>query len=231
MKALTLILSLALPLATPVRNLAFTNLDFESAVIQSHDPNFGWLDWSLAAPGWSHSAGDSTDVIYYGLTHLGTTQIYLLLDTNTQPYGTLAPLAGEYSLAFASGFATGPGDSEWINAFISQTGEIPVGAESLHLLATGPFSVFVGGVSIPMVSLGGDSFAGDIHSFAGTTAAITIMNTAPWGSVHTHTVVDNLAFSPIPIPEPSCLALVAVALAAARSFRRGLLRHSQLRYS
>ncbi len=226
MKTFTLILSLAVTLATPVRNLAFTNLDFESAVVQLNDPNFGWLDWSLAAPGWSHSSGASTDIIYYGLPHLGATQIYLLLDPNTQPYGTLAPLAGEYSLAFASGFATGPGESDWIQAFISQTGEIPAAMRSLHLLATGPFSVFVGGVSIPMFSLGGDSFGGDISSFAGTTAAIPIMNTAPYGSVHTHTVVDNLLFSPLPIPEPSSLALGAGALAAALADGRRRVWHS-----
>jgi hypothetical protein len=188
------------------------NLTFELANVQMNDPTYGMLDWDLAVPFWNHSTGGDTHYVFYGREHLGLSQYYLLMSSTSPVYAPNTQLAGNYSLAFASGYASGTGAGEWINAFISQTLPISSTARSIQLLATGPFKVFVGGAEIPMISLGGDSFAGDITSFAGTTSELKIMNTTPEGfnNVHKPTVVDNIVFSTTVVPEPSALALISL---------------------
>lgn len=224
MKTSALMLASVVALATPIPSPGFTNLNFEAAVVQLNDPAFGWLDWNLAVPGWSHSAGDSTEIVYYGSPHLGMSQWFLLLDTNSFPFGrNSTPLAGDYSLAFVSGFASAAWATNWTSAFISQSGNIPADARSLQLLATGPFDVFVGGTLIPMHSLGGNSYGGDITSFAGTFAELTIRNASPPPcpcAIWMPTVVDDISFSPITIPEPTVLAMLAAGFGGMLARRR-----------
>ncbi len=198
----------------------FINLNFERATGVPTTPGLAFLDWSTAAPGWSHSTGSDTSWVYWWAEHLGTSQYYLLMDASSPYYAPGTQLAGKYSLAFASGHENSADPtSPWVYAFISQTGTIPVGTLSLRMLATGPFQVTVGSVSILMYSLGGNSYGGDISSFAGQTAAVTIMNTATWE--HTPTVVDNISFSTIAVPEPSIGAFaLSFAFFALATFRR-----------
>lgn len=229
MKALPLLLATALTSVASGFGAGFTNLDFERAIIQLNDPDFGGLDWALAVPGWNHSSGAATEVVYYGLPHLGTTQIYMLMDSNTYPAGSFTPYEGDYSLRFASGYATMfPTPADWTQAFISQTGDIPDATHSLQLTATGPFAVFLNNTLIPMLPLGNHRYGADITAFAGTVAELTIMNTTPvwaawapeWEGRETSTIVDNIFFSPITIPEPSVLALVGIGLGVLRRPRR-----------
>lgn len=227
MKILSLLLATALAGLTPGFSAGFTNLNFERAVVQLNDPNFGWLDWPLAAPGWNHSTGVATEAVHYGLPHLGTAQIYMLMDTNT--YSGFTPYEGNYSLMFASGYATTfPEPVDWTQAFISQTGDIPNDTCSLQLIATGPFEVFLNETLIPMLSLGGNRYGANIPGFAGTTAQLTIMNTTPywaawspeWFGRETSTIVDDIVFSPVAIPEPSSLALLGLGLSGLLRKRR-----------
>ena len=188
---------------------AFSNLDFEAAIVETNGQPWPamWLDWNLAAPGWSHSAGESTAIVFYFAEHLGMSQYFLLMDAISPYYAPGTQLAGDYSLAFASGRLNDPDPSSpWAYAYIAQTGPIPGGARSLQLLATGPFQVFLGGVDIGMSSRGGNAYEGDIAAFAGTLAELKIMNTAT--AVHTPTVVDNIVF----IPEPSSALLGSVGV-------------------
>ena len=69
----------------------FTNLDFEDATVVSNDPVFGFLDWNLAAPGWEHSSGSATEIIYYGNIHLGTDQVFFLRDQTSTLFGPPLP--------------------------------------------------------------------------------------------------------------------------------------------
>jgi len=195
-----------------VRSQGFVNLNFERATVQINNPTYGWLDWGLAAPGWSHSSGTSTSWIYYGSPHTGVDQIYLLRDA-TSPVGSPGALAGNYSLAFASGLTNGADfNSPWVNAYISQTGLIPSATQSIQLLATGPFQVFVGGSLVPMQNLGGNVYAGNVSALAGTVEEVRIVNTAPIGYPQDFTVVDNITFSPAAVPEPCHLSLCLLGL-------------------
>ena len=191
-----------------VASQGFANLDFERARVLVNDPAFGALDWNVAAPGWGHSSGSDTSIVYYRAPHVGVSQYYLLVDSLSFS-GSL--LAGRYSLAFAGGHLSSVDpDSPWVQAYISQTGVIPGDAQSIRLLATGPFGVFVGGTPIAMQSLGGNAYAGDISAFAGSSAEFRIVNTSP--TVQVPVVADDITFSPVAVPEPSTVVLIGAAL-------------------
>ena len=211
-KLITMMFMIATGIAQTVISQGFVNLDFENATVVPTVPTYGWLDWGLAVPGWSHSAGGDTQHVFWGSEHLGLSQYYLLMDSTSPVYAPNTQLDGAYSLALASGIQNGADmSSPWVNAYISQTGSIPLGTQSLEMLATGPFQVFVGGVNIPMYPLGGNRYGGDISGFAGTMAEVKIMNTAT--TVHAPTVVDDILFSPAAVPEPSSAALLISGMA------------------
>lgn len=144
----------------------------------------------------------------------------MLVDQYSPFYAPGGQLAGRYSLAFASGIRNGAEvGSPWVNAYLAQTGFIPEGMNSLTLLATGPFQVYVGGVPIAMTPTAENHrFIGDIAPFAGTVTEIKIVNTAL--TVHTPTVLDNISFSPVPVPEPTVTAITAFGLALLVGTRR-----------
>lgn len=186
----------------------FVNLDFESATVQVNDLIYGFLDWRLAVPGWSHSDGQDTQVVYYRETHLGITQCFLLVDS-LSPVWSPGAMEGEYSLFLMSGAYSYYGGG-WANAFITQTGLIPADTRSVRLLATGIFRLYLNNNEIPMVNLGGNAYGGDVSAYAGALAELKILNAArPIPTeVSVPVVADAIQFSTIAIPEPSALALL-----------------------
>ena len=189
----------------------FINLGFEQAVIQPRDPTFGFLEWGLAVPGWSHSTGLDTETVYYGATHLGGSQYFLLVDRFSRLH---SPLELSHSLAFASGFDTGDPAGRWVNAYISQTGLIPEFAQSLHFEATGNFGVGVNNNVMAIYSLGGNTYAVDVSAYAGTVAELTVLNTS--GPLDfTPALVDAFTFSSTPVPEPKALGVLGLAIVTA----------------
>ena len=197
----------------------FQNLGFEQAVIQSNDPTYGFLDWNLAVPGWSHSPGPDTAVVYYPNTHLGGTQAFLLVDRFSRYF---QPLQFRYSLAFQSGLSAPDPASSWTSAYISQTGLVPDTAQSLRFLAIGNFAVTVNGNALSTYSFGNNSYGVDITPYAGTVSELKILNTS--GRLDfSKTLVDAFTFSSTPVPEPNVLwlfALGAVSAVTARYWRR-----------
>jgi len=199
----------------------FQNLGFEQAVIQSHDPTYGFLDWGLAVPGWSHSPGSDTAVVYYPNGHAGGTQYFLLVDRFSPSF---QPLQLRYSLAFHSGFFGPDVTSGWASAYISQSGLIPGTAQSLRFLATGNFAVTVNGNTLTTFSLGNNSYGVDVSPYAGTVSDLKIFNTSPLLDF-SPTLVDGFTFSSTPVPEPKVFWLFClVALGAVLARRRGVTR-------
>jgi hypothetical protein len=206
------LLAATVAVSAPAR--AFSNLDFEAASVGTATPPFGFIDWSLAAPGWGHSAGADTGTVYYGLTHVGQTQWFLLVDAATQPGGALA---GNYSLRFVSGYATSSPGAPWVNAYLSQSGIVPGNASSLTLLASGPLAVSVNGVLATLVPLGGLAYAVDVSPYAGSAVEIRFINTSlqQFDSVN----LDSIAFSTSPVPEPAAWQLWAAGAVAGLALR------------
>lgn len=215
MKHLLRILVLAASVATSADGQAFTNLDFEAAIVAPANPPFGFLDWNLAAPGWSHSSGADSGIVYYGGTHLGLTQWFLLTDSATQPGGVLS---GTYSMRFASGHESNSESAPWVNAYLSQTGVIPNDAKSLTLLANGPLGLSINGTSIPLVSLGGPSFAADVSSYSGSAVEIRFTNVSL--QIFDAVSIDNIGFSTSPVPEPATWILFCMGAVVAPVCRR-----------
>ena len=179
----------------------FTNLNFESAQVVETTPNFGWLSWNLAAPGWGPGGG----IVYYRQTHLGDAGYFMLYDSQSPISAPGTQLAGRFSLGFANGFAGGQyaSKSTFFQSYITQTGSIQSNVLSIRLLAKGSFAVFVGGVLIPMKYLGNYHYAGDISAFAGTTTDFRVVNTSD--QIHDPVVLDNVELSSVAVLEPPVL--------------------------
>lgn len=194
---------------------AFVNLDFESATVVPQNPNFAFLDWNLAVPGWQNSTGSDLGIVYHGYTHVGVTGWYMLYDQQSPVFQPNTQLAGNYSVGFANGAESSTEPLRFQQNFLSQTGDIAADVKSVRMLARGGLSVFVNGVAIPMQSLGGNAYGGDISMYAGTTAELKIVNTSIYN--HDPLVIDNITFSPIAVPEPLSIAgAVAAVMGAAR---------------
>ncbi|MGI9242505.1 MAG: PEP-CTERM sorting domain-containing protein [Verrucomicrobiales bacterium] len=198
--------------------LGFTNLNFEDATLEINDPTFGFLDWDLAAPGWEHSSGSSTGIIYYENIHLGADQAFLLRD-RTSPMDRQRALSGNYSLSFVGGFDANDPADPYIDAFIAQTGDVPGDARSVQMLARGPFDVFLAGTQIPMMDLGGGLYGGNIAGFAGGNSELRIVNTTGEDG-NEFTIVDDIVFSPMSVPEPNAPILLLLGGLVATCVRR-----------
>jgi hypothetical protein len=213
MKARFIVICLAYCLCLRVGAQGFVNLDFEDAQVVLNDPDYGYLDWSLAVPGWSHNDGLDTSIVYYRNSHLGESQRYLLVDWQS-PEAAPGALEGDYSLYLAGGISgpTGP----YVNAFIAQTGTIPADARSIRLLAGGVCRVLVNDTEVPLLSLGGDSYGGDISAFAGSVAELKILDTSrpvP-GEALVGVTLDAITFSPSAVPEPAAITVFCLGTLA-----------------
>lgn len=181
----------------------FFNLDFDEAHVVPNDPTFGLLDWELAVPGWDHSTGHDTHIVYFGAPHLGGTQFFLLNSYDLSRVGTPAP--GGYSLSFMSGHETSDPTSPLVNTFIAQSGLVPTDAQSLSFNGRGNFSVLANGAPLDLIPRSGASFVVDVSSLAGSVIQLKIQNEDL--ELPSLVTVDGFAFSTSPVPEPAALAL------------------------
>jgi hypothetical protein len=181
----------------------FSNLDFDQAHVVPNHPTFGLLDWEMAVPGWDHSTGHDSHVVYFGAPHLGRTQFFLLNSYDLTPLGTPAP--GGYSLSFISGHETSDPTSPLVTAFIAQSGLVPANAQSLHFNGLGNFSVLANGASLDLIPRSGACFVVDVSSLAGSVIQLKIQNEDL--ELPSLVTVDGFLFSTSPVPEPTALAL------------------------
>jgi hypothetical protein len=189
--------------ATPLHNLGFESAVIDTPVndeVPSSDAIPSWNVYSFD-PGWvgydTMSAGS-----YCVSIHDGKGGIF---DFN--------PLQGQYSLLLQTQF--GPTN---IDAWISQTGDIAAGINSIMFLCDT--------VSPPIVSLNGtvistsiysvgptvnashgpvDTYVGDIRAFSGQ------QNVELRFESNGYNTLDGICFSTVVVPEPTALALLAVA--------------------
>lgn len=182
---------------------AFVNLDFESATLVPYYPGFpSLLEWNFALPGWQpNNPSPTLPAVYYGTNHVGISGWYRLFDAGERPNRVLA---GKYSVGFENGFV----NTIFQQNGLVQTGDIAPDAKSIRMLAQGPLGVFVDGNAIPMQSLGGNAYGGDISMYAGTTAQLKILNASP--SFVDNLLIDNITFSPVAVPEPLSLAALGM---------------------
>jgi hypothetical protein len=195
----------------------FQNLDFESIGGPQIPPDSIWLNWSLAAPGWTHPLGGDSVFVYHNTPPLDSiAQYYFLIDSTCSVW---SPLQGNFSLALVSGhYNRNDASSPWVSAYIEQTGLVPGDAQTLKLMARGDFSLFIDSAEVPVIMLADDQFAADISKYAGQTVSLRIENEAI--QVQQPVFVDGLQFLAQPIPEPGSASLLVLGLAGAVLLRR-----------
>jgi hypothetical protein len=217
-RRITLLGVISLALLQTCFSQNFVNLDFEDANVSGYTPGSG-VPIADAFPGWSasYSSGSLTNMysfVGYDLISLGGFAVSIN-DTNSFNLGVIQ---GNYSAYL---FGSGVG-ADATSVTISQTGLVPNGTESLTLdaelrLGSTQFIVTLGGQTINMVPLQTYStytlYGGDISSFAGHTATLSITE-PPLPPVDrtepSLLIVDNICFSPSAVPEPSYLPLVSI---------------------
>ncbi len=192
----------------------FQNLGFEEAVVGT--PSNFQLPASDALPGWTTNNFDSGCVGYDALP-LDSVGV-CLMDALTPYPGwprIMYPLQGSYSVWLRKGL--GPEGPDMVEAWISQTGDVPTTANSL-LFTTEQYlddlTVSLNGIEIPMSLYSSrpeinqnhgavETFVGDIRLFAGQ-SNVELCITGD-GSL------DNIRFSSLVVPEPSTLIPLVVA--------------------
>jgi hypothetical protein len=195
---------------------AFTNLNFERARIVP-DPSSPYYPYAVyasdAVPGWTVGGFLGPNELFYNDISLGAPSVSLF-GTNSQ--FSLPPLAGSFSIDLyggvpASGYPT-------VGGSISQTGLVPISAQSLQFKASGlggPLSVSLGGQNIPFYVLSAGTnytlFGGDVSVFASQVEPLTF--TAPFNTgINNYWEIDDIQFSPTPIPEPHFSGLLLCGL-------------------
>ena len=189
----------------------FVNLNFEASTLATLPPGTYGSEVSStdAIPGWSAflDTNEVTQVLQNNLT-LGNASISIL-----GPHWSFPNIIeGQYTLVLQPGAGSGG----LVSASVSQTGLVPLTAQSLEFKAFGhtPFSVSLGGQALDVVALGsganyflyGASIPG---SYAGQPASLTITALAGPNSAD---YFDSCAFLSSPIPEPGILGILFTGL-------------------
>ena len=190
---------------------AFQNLDFESgAVVQIPGFNTNRVYFDQAFPGWrGYVGGIQETAALYNATCLSCSVIAIHDGHQPPDYlieGSLTPV-----LQGAHGYIA--------DTVLAQTGEVPVGTQSLlfRARAYGRIAVELGGHLLSLIPLGNGSnyvsYGADISAWAGQESdlrftAFSSDQPSDGGSLF---VLDSIQFSTTPVPEPSTFALFAVA--------------------
>jgi hypothetical protein len=168
---------------------------------------------------WTFADGDDTGSVFPVLTiTLGSPFVQLL------PGSLSDPNAAGYFVELL----TGTGD---FAASISQLGEVPADAKSVHLLtASWPndfLHLTLNGQAIPLMAVqsqpGVTEVAGDVSAFAGQPATLKLeefpdLSKLPF-SPQTIAHIDDISFSAEAIPEPASVAGAVATLAMAQRRR------------
>jgi hypothetical protein len=199
----------------PAQALAtlFRNLDFESAIIGT--PTFNEVLASQSLPYWTNNNWHSGYLLYDDLA-LDSVCVSIHDGRHIPQWYDFNPLQGSYSLMLqtSSQWASPP----YAKAWISQTGDIPVYAQSILFVSDWNCPIVsLDGVTIPTsvhlqgtVTNGGHgpvtTYIGDIRAFSGHQNVELRFESAGWSTL------DAIQFSSILVPEPSAFALLVGAI-------------------
>ncbi|MCP5523380.1 MAG: hypothetical protein H7A46_17735 [Verrucomicrobiales bacterium] len=198
-----------------VPELAFRNLNFESAVITpvAGDP-YQRVVSQDALPGWTGQVGGETeDLALFNNRFLDSAGI------GVQGPGSLTPVVqGSYMATLMAGLRLdGLEGAEWVDASLLQTGRVPGDARSLRFSASlsgapgSSFEVSLGGQALALQVLETSdtyqTYGADISLLAGevSTLAFTVHPAPLLGSGYLE--LDAIRFSPLPVPEPDTVWL------------------------
>ncbi len=218
----------------------FRNLDFELAVIDEETGGFGFPLASQALPYWTTFLPH--DYIPYNMIALDASFVSIY----DELIGYYNPLEGTYSVMLGDGFGDdGSGGVTAVDAWISQTGNVPLDAKSLMFRTdTGVyrdrFLVSLDATPIPMslysVDIDNQGAYGPVETYIGDISAFSGQNNVelrftkvvqdPSNPFH-HGLftVDAIEFSPITVPEPSTVTLLCIATISLLAYvRRRRLR-------
>jgi hypothetical protein len=215
------LLCLTLARTTTAAAAPFTNLDFEQATVVVNDPMFGLLDWDLAFPGWEQL----DPFVNYGTPHVGMTRLVMLAEAGGPEPWSPPAVSGQYSALIRNGAGE---DAE--DAWLAQTGDVPVAAKAIEFLVDGDEpEVYLGGVQLSLVEIDEPGFirrfAANVVPFAGATAELKFLypgnpNFDPDGINYKGGILDDIAFTQRIIPEPSTWVMALLGLVAAFAFSR-----------
>ena len=191
----------------------FQNLGFESPTLPLVPNPFGFVAAADATPGWTPYVGTNGENLLYNNFYLGTASVDLIGPEWTN---STIVIDGSYSVVLQAGVGNSPGSPGGIaqtEVSIRQTGQVPVGAQSILFKAHAgfmPLSVSLSGQSIPIfaVETGPNYilFGGDISAFGGQTVEFELAALPP----NSNWTIDSIEFSSQAVPEPSVLTLVAL---------------------
>jgi hypothetical protein len=184
---------------------AFQNLDFESANVPDVPTNQPGapVNVDMGMPGWT------VNPLYegFGVGHNTVSLGGAVVAIEGPQFFSSQILEGNYT-AYVQGSLAGIPE----NAYIAQTGQIPLNSESLTFYVNqSPFATFqvtFGGQPIPVEQIGVgsnyDIMGGDISAYAGQTGELRFTALPDTGGF-----LDNIQFSMSPVPEPATLAVFA----------------------
>jgi hypothetical protein len=184
----------------------FANLDFEQATIVPADPDGAYIDAAAAFPGWTSRVGTAQRLtVLHNLSGGGAGELALF----DEPSFTLGIplLEGQYMAVLIAG-------TNQLTASLTQTGDIPLSAQSIRFLTDGhrgPPVLTINGTVLPLTLISNTGgifqtaeYAAPVTVFAGTTVDMR------FDSGLNITAVDRIVFSSDPVPEASAVAGIGV---------------------
>jgi hypothetical protein len=202
--------------AAPAVAAPFVNLNFEQATVPPGTQAGNLISISTAFPGWTGRAyGNDLASVYYNPSNLDHAAL-ALRDSNS-PFGLPSPEGNFFAILF---YDIGSGE----HSSLVQTGTIPVGSQSIRLLADDflglpPPKLFLNGweISLSKIAPGPAFFgrySGDISQYAGQTVQLELRDSG-------HNLsLDAVSFSIEQVPEPSFLfEVIVLAIVLGNRFR------------
>lgn len=187
---------------------SFVNLGFENTTITTvHFP--GGDRYAATIPGWSWNTfnflnGDPNSV---GLNDIALNAPATTLHGLNSRF--FPAIRESYSVLLQGGST--PAEMGTNGASIFQTGQVPLGSQSMTYSGGSSLQVsFAGQMLVPIALSNGANYTvwgADISAYAGQTGELRF--TAPWRTVG---VLDGIQFSSTAIPEPSAFALLSLGL-------------------